>query len=141
MTIKQWMQRAWEIDKNINALKQEVENEKTRIMRVTAQYNDIKVQTAKQNSKENAIIKYINYNEKLEQQINELYTVKQEIFDAISKLENASYRTLLTLRYLQFMTWERIAQNMELKDVRWIYVMHNRALQAVSKIISCSDKL
>lgn len=127
MSTKEWLSRAWKIDKEIKALEQEKEVAKARATSVTAGYSDIKVQTSKKNSTEDATVAYIDYEKKIRKRIDELYAVKCEIFDAISKVDNPTYRTLLTLRYLQFMTWERIAEEMCV-DNRHIYKLHNKAL-------------
>ena len=99
MSTKEWLSRAWRIDNEIKALEQEAEKEKARATTITARYNDIKVQTSNGNNTEDAIVKYIDYIKKIENKIDERYDVKREIFEAISKVDNPTYRTLLTLRH------------------------------------------
>lgn len=43
-----------------------------------------------------------------------------------------AYQTLLELRYLCFKSWEQIAVDMGY-DLRWLYRLHHRALNAVSE--------
>ena len=130
LSTKEWLSRAWKIDKEIKALEQELLSAKERMLSVTAHYSDIKVQTSKGNSTEESTLKYIEYKNKLECRIDELYAVKCEIADAVSKVDNPTYRALLELRYLRFMTWERIAEEMNI-DGRHIYKLHNKALYVV----------
>ena len=136
MSTKEWLLRAWNIEKEIHALEREKESAKALATSVTAKYDDVKVQTSQGNSTENAILKYIEYENKIAERIDELYAVKREIFDAISKVDNTTYRTLLALRYLQFMTWERIAEEMRV-DNRHIYKLHNKALDFIRFKIQC----
>ena len=134
MSTKEWLSRALRIDNEIKALEQEAEKEKARATTITARYNDIKVQTSNGNNTEDAIVKYIDYIKKIENKIDERYDVKREIFEAISKVDNPTYRTLLTLRYLQFMTWERIAEAIDYESVKWVRTsLHMRALDAVKR--------
>lgn len=138
MSTKEWLSRAWEIDKEIKALEAEKEAAKTLAFSVTVRYSGEKVQTSCENSTENAMVKYIDYCTKINKRIDDLYAVKCEILDAISKVDNPTYRTLLALRYLRFLTWERIAEEMGLSD-KWVRTeMHSRALISVSNFINCS---
>lgn len=134
LSTKEWLLRAWKIDNEITALEREKETAEARATSVTAGYSDVKVQTSKKNSTEDATVAYIDYEKKIKKRIDELYAVKCEIFDAISNVYNPTYRTLLTLRYLQFMTWERIAEEM-MYETRHIYKLSKCALFVVSKII------
>lgn len=136
MSTKEWLSRAWKIDNEITALERELLSARERMLSVTAHYSDIKVQTSRGNKTEDATLKYIEYKNKLECRIDDLYAVKCEIADAISKVDNPTYRTLLTLRYLQFMTWERIAEEMHI-DGRHIYKLHNKALYVIRFKIQC----
>ena len=46
---------------------------------------------------------------------------------AISAMPTEQYQTILREKYINLKTWERIAEDFG-KDVRWIYVLHGRAL-------------
>lgn len=53
-----------------------------------------------------------------------------EIRETIGRVNDDRYRQLLELRYLCRMKWEAIAEEMTY-DVRWVYVLHKRALKAL----------
>lgn len=59
----------------------------------------------------------------------------QTLIDSLPVPER--YRTLLELRYLSGSKWEEIAEAMSLQ-VRWVYRMHGRALQAAQKILDAA---
>lgn len=127
--------RAWDINKEIQALETEKEEAKARAVSVTAGYG-VKVQTSKKNRTEDAAVAYIDYEKKIGRRLDELYAVKSEIFDAISKVDNPTYRTLLALRYLRFLTWERIAIELNV-TFQWVHILHKRALKAMEPV-DCS---
>ncbi len=133
LSTKEWLKRAWKIDNEITALERELLSAKERMLSVTAHYSDIKVQTSKSNKTEDATLKYIEYKNKLECRIDALYAVKCEIADAISKVDNPTYRTLLELRYLRYMTWEKIAVELDI-TFQWVHVLHKRALKKIKTV-------
>lgn len=135
VSTKEWLLRAWQIDNEITALENELVATKDRMFSVTGHYDNVKVQTSSRNGTENAIYKYIEYQEKINKRLDMLYSVKSEIADAISYVDNPTYRTLLELRYLRFMKWERIAEELEMSD-RWVRSkLHYYALESVKKFI------
>ena len=71
---------------------------------------------------------YKEYSRMLFKKIDELLNISKEITEAISKLENPVYRTIFTARYINFKTWETIAEEMEL-DLRWVYRLNQRAIE------------
>lgn len=71
----------------------------------------------------------------LEQRINarirEMCQVKRRAIDMIDRVEDGRFRELLDCYYIKGMTWEQVAEAMGYKDVRWVYVLHGRALREV----------
>ena len=114
MDTKEWLERAWKIDNEIDALSDELVSAKERVLSVTAQCAGVKVQTSKTNRSDEAVLKYIEYKNRLSKRLDELYAVKSEIADVISKVGDATLRTLLELRYLRYFTWEQIAEKMDM---------------------------
>ena len=95
---------------------------------INKNFNNIKI-----NATEGKYAAYADYVAEIDKRTAELYEVKTEILRAINKVDNSAYRLLLTLRYIRFMTWERIAEEMNYKDVRWVYRLHGRALRECDK--------
>ena len=71
---------------------------------------------------------YKEYSRMLFKKIDELLNISKEITEAISKIGNPVYRTIFTARYINFKTWETIAEEMEL-DLRWVYRLNQRAIE------------
>lgn len=68
----------------------------------------------------------------LEQRINaktrDMVRWKLAAIEAIDALEDIRLRELMQLYYIDGMTWQQVADRMGMKDVRWAYVLHGRAL-------------
>lgn len=71
----------------------------------------------------------------LEQVVNrrtrELVRWKLAAIDAIRAVEEPRLAELLELYYIDGYTWEQVAERMGYSDVRWVYVLHGRALRLV----------
>ena len=63
-------------------------------------------------------------------QIREMCKVKRLAMEVIEAVEEARYREVLELYYLDGFTWEQVAEQMGY-DLRWIYRLHGRALKKV----------
>ena len=59
----------------------------------------------------------------------------------IDKVENGTYRLLLTLRYIRFMTWEQVAEEMNYSYVHVVYNLHSAALRQVKELIEFNINL
>ena len=71
---------------------------------------------------------YKEYSRMLFKKIDELLNISKEITEAISKIKNPTYRTLLTARYINFKKWSEVAEDMEI-DLRWMYRLRKRAME------------
>ena len=63
-------------------------------------------------------------------QIRDMCRLKQAAVTAIDRVEEANLREVLELYYLDGFTWEQVAERMNY-EVRWIYILHGRALREV----------
>ena len=111
MTKKQWLERAFYLNEEIEQLKIAKE--------LAKKLND----DAGGNTSE-----YKEYTRMLFKKIDELLNISKEITEAISKVENPTYRTLLTARYINFKKWTEVAEDMEI-DLRWMYRLRKRAME------------
>ena len=74
-----------------------------------------------------AVARLVEMDNEIGAEIMELCRIKREVNAAIEAVENAQYRRLLELRYRNYMTWERIAEEMECEP-RNVYYIHGKAL-------------
>lgn len=107
---EEWLKRGWKLDQEIRALKRE-----QRLAAENAEENNCGAANA------------LRYTMQIQEKTERLFSVKLELFECIMRLENRSHRVLLTLRYLSFLTWEEIAEILEV-NVRHVYRLHREAL-------------
>lgn len=136
MTTKEWLNRGYKLDKEINALLKEQSAALTRATGSTCGTSAEKVQTSRRNNSEDRFINYASYSELIDNRIDELYAIKQEILSAINKVDDAVLRTLLIEKYVNFHTWEQIACDMNYSYVHVVHNLHPKALNAISKIVN-----
>lgn len=72
----------------------------------------------------------IELEQRINAQIREMCRWKRLAIEAIDRVEDARYRELLELYYVDGFTWQQVAERMD-RDVRWIYRMHGMALMQV----------
>ena len=65
-------------------------------------------------------------------QLDELVALRQEIGAAIDAVPDTRLRALLRLRYIDGLRFEQIAKAIGYYDLRWVYRLHNLALEALT---------
>ena len=134
---KEWLSRARKTDEEINALIAEREPALTNATSTVAQSGSEKVQTSNVNTSENKFISYAAYSELIDKRIDRLYEIKKEILENVNKLDDdATLRTILILRYLNFQTWEMIACKMNY-SYKQVCRLHGKALNLIKDVIEC----
>lgn len=134
MTAKEWLSRAWGIEKEIRALQEEQKKALTRVITGTSNGGGGSKKT-NVNVVEKRLISYAEYSERIDKRIDKLYDTKNEIAAAVGKIPSAELRTLLTRRYLSFEKWEKIAEDMHY-SAKWVRTgLHKKALKAADKVI------
>lgn len=138
MTAKQWLSRGYDIDKEINALLLAQVRVRASMMHITPAYSgDVRVQTsvARGDQAETAIDRLTELEKRINERIDALTAVKAEILSVIAKVGNATLRTLLVERYVNFKAWEAIAAGMHYDTDHVRKYLHALALSQVRKIV------
>ena len=138
---KKWLNRAYATEKEIKILKEEIKKANLEATSLAAQKIGEKVQTSKVNNADYAILKCVEYSEQITKKLGELYAIKTEIFEIISRVDDGKSRVLLRMRYLRYMSWTEIANESDY-SVRNTHYIHNKALEEAKDIIAhtCSSK-
>lgn len=63
---------------------------------------------------------------------DELVSLRRAIGAAIDAVPDARLRELLKLRYIEGLTWGKLAVVMGYDDLRWLYRLHGRALEQLT---------
>ena len=135
MTVKQWLRRARSINKEVEQLLIAKQEAYERAIGGAINMLDDKIQISKGNGSENKLINYIEYDFLINKRIDELIACKNEILNAINRLDNSQYRALLIAYYINCRTWEEVAQEMKY-DMRHIHRLHGRALKEIGEVLS-----
>ncbi len=131
MTAKEWLMRGWNINREINQLHEEREKAFSLACKTTGQTDKEKVQESIKNSTEDRNIRYSDYSKVIDERTDELYKIKEEILQAINKVENGTYRTLLIARYIGFKKFEEIATEMNYSYIHVVKNLHPKALSSI----------
>ena len=131
LTKREWLDRGRMLDIEIEALVDEQRAAFEQATQVTGVITDVKVQGSKRNAQESRFARYAEYAQRIEARVEALYQVKREILEAVEGVDDAISRILLFKRYIQFKTWEQVAQEMNYNYYHVIKNMQYRALQMV----------
>ena len=142
MTVKEYLSQAYRIDQRIDSKLEQVLSLRDLVKKATSTLSDMPHSPNKNiHSMEDIIVKIIDLENEINQDIDELVDLKREIVTAIKQIENPVYQTLLELRYLGYKSWEQIAVEMGY-SLQHIFRLHELSLKSVStsKVESKCDK-
>ena len=129
---KDYLKRAYLLDKQINVEIQEMELMKSMRGQVQGMFYGERIGTNPNRNLEAPFIKTIEKIWEREQRINEkidkLVDLKTEIDAAIDQMKNAEERLLLKYRYLKNESWEDIAMDLNV-SYRTVHRIHASALR------------
>lgn len=137
MTAKGYLSQVRDIDGKIKRLQRNREKLVADMYSVksTTAYDADKVQTSIAGDKLlNLIAKVDEMEREIVDEMIWLEEKKNIIISQIESLRDERYRMLLHDRYISFMIWEQIADDMHL-DIRYVYKLHGRALQEFQKAV------
>lgn len=135
MTAKEFLAQAYRLDQRINSKLQQIDSLRSLTQKVTQSYDsEVVSRTRNVTSLEDAIIRLMEAEKELNQQIDQLVDTKIEIGKLIDMVHNESYRLLLEKRYLCFLSWDQIAADMHYSR-RWVLSKHERALEVADRLL------
>ena len=128
MNVKQYLRQLKRLDNIINAKFEQIVRLRSMMMSVTTNLTDDKIKSSSEPDKLSSVIsEIIDLENGLTNDIQNLMTLKQKITLEIDSIQDDDYKLLLTLRYLNYKTWEQIAVEMGY-TYQWIHMLHSRAL-------------
>lgn len=137
VTAKDYLQEAYIIDKKIKLDLEKLEAMKASLQGRAASYSsDGSKPSNRRNSTEDSLVRVLDYEKSIDEEIGMLTAKRAEIEENIMKVSDECLREVLTRRYLIYQKWEKIADEMNY-GVRHIYKLHNKALSVFQKIIVC----
>lgn len=131
MTTKEHLSQAYRLDQRIHSKLEQVSTLRSLAQKITVSFgNEGGRGVRNQSPMENTIVKIMDLEEEIDQEIDRLIDLKQEIMGVISSVEDIDCQLLLELRYLTFKTWEQIAEIMNF-TLQWVYALHQKALSKI----------
>lgn len=132
MTEKEYLLQARYLDERIHSKIQQIESLNDLATSCSAVISDMPRNPNRGGSRmADAVIKIVSLQEDINQDINSLVELKREIMGVIKAVPNVEYQTLLEKRYLCFITWEKIAVDMNY-SMQHIHRMHSVALKEIT---------
>lgn len=130
MTAKEFLRRARDVDRRVDEAQERVERlrarlEAGRMSQITGMPRGGSgdwTQTAD---------RLIELEQAVNARTRELVHWKLAAMAAIDAVEEIRLREVLELYYIDRFTWEQVAERIGLRDVRWVYELHGRALKQV----------
>lgn len=81
---------------------------------------------------EETILKYIDLENEIKEDEKKLEYEKLYLLEAIGRIEEPEYQTILISRYFKHQSWDDIANSL-FYTKRWIYSLHGRALERLDE--------
>ncbi len=132
MNAKEYLSQAFLLDQRINSKLKQVDVLRNLAHKITANIDSERVDGTKQRSPmENAMVKIIDYENEINDDIDKLVDLKIEITKVIKTVDDVNCQLLLELRYLTFRTWGEIAENMGF-TFQWVHSLHKKALKQIN---------
>ena len=133
MTAKEYLQRAWQIDRRIQDKMNQAERLKEMATNVTATLSGMPGSASRNNHKmDGAIATMMDMAKDIETETERLLRVQTETMQTIWAVEDDTCRTLLELRYISFLPWESIADEMDVSKRR-VLQLHAKSLKMVER--------
>lgn len=135
MKAKEYLNRAYRIDCRINSKMEQLSRLRALASRSTSAFGGEHVShTRNVTSLEDNIIRIIEAEHELDEQIDMLVDLKREIQQTIDLVADADCRLLLELRYLCMKRWQDISVAMELGRTQ-LHNIHTKALAMVETVL------
>lgn len=134
MTVKDYLGQAYRIDNRINSKLEQISSLRELATKATSTLTDMPRNPSRNtHPMESIIIKMIELEAEINNDIDTLVDLKREIVKLIKSIGNTEHQTLLELRYLCFKSWEQIAVDMGY-ELRYLHKIHGRALESCDEI-------
>lgn len=128
ITAKEYLRQALNLKRDIDRKHNQILELQAMAERTTGSCEALRVSGTPNHSKlESAVVRLASVSDELSEDIAAYRKKYREISAVIDAVQNPTYRELLALRYLSFLSWEEIAVKM---NYSWKHVhkIHSRAL-------------
>lgn len=127
MTAKEYLNQAYRLNETINSNLRQIERVRDMATNITASISERVSGTPKEGGKARTIDKIVDLQLKINAETDKLVDLLAEIKAAIDSVSDADEKLLLTLRYVEFMKWEEIMDEMHFSETQ-VHRKHRTAL-------------
>jgi hypothetical protein len=142
MSIKEFLNQAFYLDRLIQSNVDELE--RLRAVAESISSPDLsteRVQGGEPSDKVgNTVVKIVDLEREIQNEIDRYVQAKRDIRRVIDGVDKPKLKLILQERYLNFKKWEQIQEIVEITDLRYLFRLHNVALEEAgkSKIYHCN---
>lgn len=134
MTAKEWLMRARNMEKRIEALQEAKARIYDRAVSITARPHETPP-SGSSGAPDDKIAGYAVASAVVEEQIDKLNEIRAEILQVIGRIDNNTVATALTDYYINGKSWGRIAREQNYSYSYLTKDIHNKGLQIVENIL------
>lgn len=117
-----------DIDRRISELYEQIAAVKAKATRATSRWNATRVSgSGSRSAVESSVIRLTELEDRLDNEIDRLTSLRNIIMDALALLESERYKRILELRYIQHKPWRSVMKAMDLQE-RQSFYLHQKAL-------------
>lgn len=130
MTAKEFLRQAYRLNELIDSDLEELESLRDLSRSISSPVLKERVSVTKTNAApfEKHVIKIVDLEKQIEQEVEHLVKIKTDIRDSINQMEDVDEKLLLRYRYINFLNWEEICVNLNV-SMRTVHRLHSSALQ------------
>ena len=137
---KAWLNRNYGIALEIQAIQRRLERMNADLEKVTRPLKIKEVIEANNpgNAQEDRLADYIDMSDDLSKRIVHLYKLDEETRRVINRIESATLRAILIDRYINRLSWKKIAEKWHYEQSR-LFDYHRQALCAIVPFLPVSE--
>ena len=135
MTAKEYLSQAFWIDRGITSKLEQIDSLNALATKATTTFSEVPFSgTRNVHKTEDVIIKIIDLENRIKDDMKHLVDLKAEIVHTINCIDSAEQRTILEKRYLCFLPWEDVAADTNY-SIQHVFRLHGQALKEIDEII------
>lgn len=143
MEKKEYLCQAYFFEKEIRAKREQIESLESLLIYTSPKFGDIKIKGGEE-SKEDLLCKVTDLKDVLVKDICKMVYIKNQIICTINQIEDSLQRTILFEKYINFKTFEVIAEELNYSN-RQIIRLHNKAQDTIDiediKLLKVNDDI
>ena len=135
MTAKEYLSQIRKLDRQIENKQLEYQELEARIDSITVPTDGERVDNSSIGDRTAMLVcKLVTLGDEIQDMIGQLYQKRKEIVSVIEKLQNPTHYAVIHKRYVQYMSFDEIAEE-EGYHIRSVHKIHGKALLEVKRLM------